>query len=512
MKKWILEICAFASGFSVMVLEMAGIRVIAPYYGMSINVMTMLIGIVLGGLSLGYWYGGKLADRNPKYSKLSNFFFIVGVYLLLISFLKDVLMYSLNILFSKSLILSSFSAILVLFFPPSLFFGFVTPYTVKLRLNSLLNTGAKVGNLYAVSTLGSIFGTFLSGFYLIPVIGSTRIFILIATICFIVSWLVFRNISVKVLLAIFVSFILLSFFQRYQSLLNKAGLIQLDSRYGDVFIYTKKNTDNIAEAKYLISGAYGAQAIKYDKQKNNDFINIAILILDFWKTKPKEILILGGGVYVLSDEISKKFVNSSIDIIELDKSISDAGKLYFNHRDNFKVKTIIEDARVYLNLNTKKYDLIINDTFVDLYPPFHLLTKEAVEKIHNSLTDSGIYILNLTSASEGEAGILYRAVGKTLKSVFTNVYFMPVNKNLNNKISQNIIIIAEKGKEKKFPGLSNVIDDQKIKILTDDLAPVEKYLLPVTFKKPQFPTSQYIIITKLKVLANLSGIKHFLDF
>ncbi len=162
-----------------MIYEIIGSRILSPYIGTSTYTWTSLIGVILAALSFGYWLGGKWADKKPDIKILAAAIFIAGGLFAVTILLKD---FILAIISQNSLPLElkSIIAALLLFAPASVFLGFVTPYAVKLKTKTLDETGQTVGRLYALSTIGSIVGTFSAGFFLIPFVGSTRTLYFIA--------------------------------------------------------------------------------------------------------------------------------------------------------------------------------------------------------------------------------------------------------------------------------------------------------------------------------------------
>ena len=167
MQKYILEIIVFICGAAVMILELVGSRIMAPYLGTSIVVWTSLIGIILGFLSLGYWWGGKVADQNPSYKMFSFVIFVGAIFVGLIVFIQSMV---LNFIQNgiTNIYLGTIIATLTLFAVPSALLGMVSPYAVRLKIKDVTTSGRTVGNLYAISTIGSIVGTFAAGFLLIP--------------------------------------------------------------------------------------------------------------------------------------------------------------------------------------------------------------------------------------------------------------------------------------------------------------------------------------------------------
>ncbi len=221
-----------------MVFELVGSRVLGPYFGTSIFVWTGLIGVILGSLSLGYYLGGKMADKKANANLLAVIIFLSAVSIGLTLFIKDFLLIFLQTNISD-IRMSSILACLILFSPASILLGIVSPYAVKLRLSSLNTSGSIVGNLYAVSTAGSIFGTFLSGFYLIPSYGTNKLLIILATTLIVISLLISAKQLVKIRLSIFVAMILSWLVLNRLTYSNeKNGVVDIDTAYNRVWIYS----------------------------------------------------------------------------------------------------------------------------------------------------------------------------------------------------------------------------------------------------------------------------------
>jgi predicted membrane-bound spermidine synthase len=180
MKKFYLEIVVFVSGAVVMAYEIIGSRMLGPYVGTSITVWSAIIGVILMSLSLGYYLGGRLADRKPEFSLLAKIIIAAAVFIILSTAIKDVLLTSL-LEFINNVKAVSVLASLILFSVPGFLLGMVSPFAARLKISSLKTTGATVGNLYAISTVGSITGTFLAGFYLIPTFAVSHILYLLST-------------------------------------------------------------------------------------------------------------------------------------------------------------------------------------------------------------------------------------------------------------------------------------------------------------------------------------------
>lgn len=486
---YLLEIAVFVCGAVVMIFELVGSRILGPYLGTSIFVWTSLIGIILGSLSLGYYLGGKIADKKPTLNSLSLIIFLSAIFIFLTLIIKDVLLVFLQT-GNLDIKTSSVIASLILFSPTSILLGMVSPYAAKLKLNSLNTSGATVGNLYAISTAGSILGTFLSGFYLIPQFGTNKLLVILSITLIIVSIIL----SAKKLIKTKISVVAIIFFvaviiSQLAMTTTKNGFIDVDTAYNRIWIYDhfdKKTSEIIrnfsinnenSSAMFLNSDNLVYEYTKYyhlAKHFNADF---------------KTTLMIGGAGYSYPKDFLVKYPEATIDVVEIDPKITELAKKYFRLKENPRLTVIHEDARVYLNTTQKKYDVIFGDAFSSRYSiPYQLTTKEAVEKKYNLLNDNGLVILNIISSINGENGQFLRAEYATYQTVFPQVYLFPVRETKNGTEVQNVMLVALKSKkDQTFTDADQKINEYlqhlwragvetDMPILTDDYAPVDYYI------------------------------------
>jgi predicted membrane-bound spermidine synthase len=164
---WKLKILTFTSGSIIMGLEIVTSRILTPVFGSTIYTWGSLIGVILSGLSLGYFLGGKIADDHPSFEKICAIVFSVGLFIVGIPFFASyVVNFSITVLPGTQY--TPLLATFLLLILPSIFLGFVSPYVIKLGTSTLKKVGNISGNLYSIATIGSIFGTFLTVFVLIP--------------------------------------------------------------------------------------------------------------------------------------------------------------------------------------------------------------------------------------------------------------------------------------------------------------------------------------------------------
>lgn len=474
-----------------MMLELTGSRVLAPYLGTSIFVWTSLIGIVLGSLSLGYFWGGKLADKNPSYQSLSLILIISALLTGLTTFFKEII---LNFLYENitDLRTGAVVAATILFGPISVLLGMVSPYAIKLKMKDLKKSGSTAGNLYAISTIGSIVGTFLTGFFLLAYFGNTKLLLILAILLALLALLAYSQkfskikIAIVILLAIYFGGL-----ENIEAAFGKTGnIVDLDTLYNRVWIYedTDKNTGQQILKLGLNKTSSSAMFLESDELvfEYTKFYNLA----KHFKPDLKSALMIGGGAYSYPKEFLKQFPKANIDVAEIDPALTEIAKKYFRLKDSPRLKSYHEDGRTFLNRTENTYDVIFGDAFQAFYAiPHQLTTLEAITRMYDKLSKNGIVILNIISTIEGDTGKFLQAQYKTFKEIFPQVYIFPVQYPENEQVLQNIMLVALKSKQP--PTFTNLDPDlnqylkhlwkneipQDIPILTDDFAPVDQYVM-----------------------------------
>lgn len=487
MSKYKLELIVFLSGATVMVLELTGSRVLAPYLGTSLFIWTSLIGIILGSLSLGYHMGGKLADKNPDYNKFSNIIFISAIFIGLTAIIKEPVLTALQDTI-KDLRIGSVLAATTLFAPASIFLGMISPYAVRLKMKNVEHSGRTVGTLYAISTIGSIAGTFLAGFLLIALLGNTSLLYLLAITQIILSIIASHRkvLTPKIaVIGIFIGFLLLSKQAQAQS-----NILEIDTAYNNVRIFDDIDNRSDKPVRRLSTNTDSSSAMFLD---SDDLVYIYTAFYDlaehFFPDFQKTLMI-GGGAYSYPKYFLQRYQQATIDVVEIDPGLTDLSRKYFRLKDDPRLTIFHEDGRTFLNRNTEKYDVIYMDAFKSYYSlPHQLTTIEAVEKMHAALTDEGVVLANIISPIEGPRAGFLQAEVKTFKEIFPQVFIIPVQYPGDGVSLQNNILVALKSSEapatnSEDPILNGFLNQlwkneisTDLPILTDDFAPVDQYIM-----------------------------------
>jgi len=474
------------TGAAVMMLEFAASRVVAPWFGSSIFVWGNIVGAILIALSLGYYWGGKLADRRPEISVLTGIVLVAGVFSSIVPLLLQIAVRNislLNIISGNGLaatIVGSFILIVLLFAFPVGLLGMVSPYVIRLNTTTLDQTGRVAGGLYAWSTIGSIIGTFASAFFFVPYIGSRETILLAGASLIMVAVFTFRQRWWLLSLVLVPAVVYLTFVQ--QPLLATAATItEQESHYQ--FIQLQDQGDRLA---LIYNEGLGTQSY-YMKQGvlTGDYYDYLALLpyLRQQQELTEKVAVLGLAGGTLTREYAQYFPTVYLTGVEVDPTVVDLARQYF-HLDDQHVQVVVNDARNFMRTTSDHYDIIVLDAFTnEYYIPWYLTTQENFQQLHEHLNTNGVVAFNIGSATSDSA--LLQALTTTLYSVFKHVYVMPVPHSLNYVVAASDAILS--------PARLTTITDERApiaaytathwatapannsSILTDNRAPIELY-------------------------------------
>lgn len=489
--KYILEFVVFVCGALVMIYEIVGSRIVSPFIGTSTYIWTSLIGVILASLSLGYWLGGRMADRKPDVRILAFVIFLAGGAVSATILIKDIALAAIAST-PTGLEIKSVLAALILFAPASVALGFVTPYAVKLKMISLADSGKTVGRLYALSTVGSIVGTFAAGFFLIPFVGSVRTLYLIAGSLMLLSVILapFKlnrsNFTAIILLVLGIGG---SEFSIYY-LARTRGLHDIDTQYSRVQIFRTVDNETRRPIRAMATDPYFVQsAIYLDGDELFTKYNRFYHLLRHLRPGFDRTLLIGGAGYTFPRNYLTTYPNAVMDVVEIDPEMTEIARAYFRLKDDPRLNIIHEDGRVFLNrADSGQYDAVLMDAFGSLFTvPYQLTTIEAVRNIDRVLNDDGVVIFNLGSAIRGGSSRFLQAEFATYQMVFPRVFLFKVNPDRADDKVQNLIIVACKSEcpidiASDDAEISRLLSHRYVDAfpidtppLTDDLAPVEYY-------------------------------------
>ena len=413
---WRLRAIAFCVGAASLGAEIAAARLLAPYFGASTIIWANTIATVLVALSAGYAVGGRLADRRADLNGLCAIVLAAGVLLAIVPFVSDPFLHeAVRALGALSVggFLGSLAAVLVLVAVPVLLLGMVAPYVNRLAVARVADTGTVTGRLYAISTAGSLVGTFLAALLLIPLIGTHRTFLVFALLLALAaaagagSW---RFLVVALVIA--------------GLLAVPPAAIGADVP-GARVIYSTETEYQYARVLQFPSGERWLQ-LNEGVAVHSLYRPWSYLTGGYWDdflvlpfagrpAPPRRIAILGDAAGTVARAYGHYFPSTRVDAVELDGELTSIGKRYFALRGpNLHLYTA--DARPWLEMSKARYDAIFLDAYRQPYIPFYLLTKEFFALMRDHLSPGGMVIVNVGHIPGSDS--LEKVVSATLHAVF----------------------------------------------------------------------------------------------
>ncbi len=405
---------SFIEGGVVMAAELCAAKLLAPYFGTSIDVWASTLAITLGGLTAGYFIGGLLTTKYKDRLKnvLRTVLLGASLLLILVSFYSDGVMH-LGLSFGLG-VGASFSLLLILF-PILLFLGCTSPLLIEIL--SKENPGRVAGNIYSISTLGGILVTYLVGFYFLSNVGIKFTLIFFGVLLALSTLLILRTSNatstVASLVGLFICAALTGFSSTEYNPSFKV-LHESDGVLGNIKII-EHTSEDFSNTPKLGRGMVVNNTLQTYMDVEGPGISLwewAHIIPTIAGVKPKNaktlLLGLGGGTVYKQLEL----LEHDIQVVEIDQRIKDLAIEYFKIDPNLNVS--VTDARHFMKRTEDKYDVIIYDAFLSESPPEHLLTKEGLADAMNILNEDGFLIVNFYGFLTGEKGYAARSVAKTI--------------------------------------------------------------------------------------------------
>lgn len=436
MRKY-LYLTVFFSGMCSLAIEMAASRLLGNVFGTSNLVWAAIIGLILIYLAVGYFLGGAWADRSPRYQTL--YWILLGASLataLVPVISRPVLRLAANAFdqLEVGTLLGSFTAVIILLAIPMTLIGTASPFAIRLAIQETENAGKVAGRIYAISTLGSFFGTFLPVLLLIPTLGTYRTFLLLAAFLALVSVIgLVKTTGKKASLLLAVPLLLfpaLALWALPGSVKNTSGII-FEAESGYNYIQVLQSNDY----RYLrLNEGQGVHSMY-----NPDILYYGgpwemVLVAPFFSNTPfdfKEIesmAIVGLAAGTTARQASLVYPNIQIDGIEIDPKIVEVGKEYFG-MDLPNLNIIIQDGRWALEQSEKTYQVISVDAYRPPYIPAQMTTVEFFQSVYDHLADDGVMVINVGRAPEDRR--LVNALSSTILTVFPSIYVVDLPGTFN---------------------------------------------------------------------------------
>ncbi len=523
---------AFVAGAVVLSVEIAASRVLAPFFGNSLYVWGALIGVVLAGLSIGYWSGGALADALPRPWLLVAVLAAGGFSVLLVPLVDEHVLEAL-VDWDPGPRLDPLFASIVLFGAPSVILAMVSPIAVRLLARSVERVGRTAGRLYAVSTAGSIVGTFATAFWLVPELGIDELFAAAAAALFATAAafalserLLAPSLGAAAATAAAVVAAIalapdtggrLSAAQArnwspvYRLQRDRAGeevdtaaeglklVYRKETRYHRLTVADDRDSRYLRFDSSFQSGMYLGQPFR-TRFEYTDYLDLGLA----YNPRARRVLFVGLGGGSAPKRMWRDFPRLQIRVAELDPVVVDVARRYFALPRSPRLRVDVQDGRRFLATHKQRWDVIAIDAFYSDSIPFHLTTREFLELARARLAPGGVIVVNIIGAISGDESELFRAEYRTYRSVFSTVLVHPVLDpgDRDDEAVRNLILVATDGaapspgflaerwrrlreNRPEIVDLSKAIRDRRdapiatdgVPLLTDDYAPTDALLL-----------------------------------
>lgn len=463
---------------------------LAPYVGTSHFVWTAQIAVTLISLAFGYYFGGWLVDRSPKLSRLYFCIAFAAVYLAVTILVVEKVAYTfLNMNLAVGALLSS----AVLFFVPLTLLAAVGPFLIRVLAISFNTIGTQVGRLSAISTLGSVLGTVLIGYVLIPFLPNSITMYVTAGVLLLLAatyFIIWSRKDVMPLAAL--AFVALA--------VGGLGVRRdLTKNWGRAEELHRANSDfgmlqviQMADGRrrfylndYLVQNTYDTEA----KKSTSLFTYMLRYLAHTYNSNLQDVLCIGLGVGIVPTELSREGVR--VDVVEINPTVVPIAQRYFDF-DPTKSNVTIGDGRYFVNKTEKLYDAVILDAFLGDSSPSHLMSKEAFENMKRVLKPGGVLVINSFGDLTPGKSFFAASLAKTLKDVFPHVRTHGIRDSKGN-ISGNLFFAASaqelnprninisdahatvSGAVQECLASNVQVDTSAGRILTDDFNPVEFY-------------------------------------
>ncbi len=388
-----LGTCVFLAGAGTLAAEIGASRLLAPYFGSSTVVWANIIGLILVYLSAGYWLGGRLADRHPSAAVLARILVLAALFVAATPFaarpLLRLALHGFDAV-SAGTVAGSFVAALLLFAVPVTLLGMVSPFAIRLAVTDVASAGTVAGRLYALSTAGSIVGTFAAALVAIPLAGTQRTFVGTAALLALAAgalqprrWLVVAF-GLGALLAVPAGTV------RAQS----GVLFEAESRYQFVQVRERADGSRILQ---LNEGVAIHSVWRRDTVLTGGYWDLFDVLPPLLGRPARTMLVIGDAGGTIPRAYGRLYPGVAIDGVEIDPTVTEAGRRYLGLGDNPRLRTITADGRPYLETTSRRYDIVVVDAYRQPYVPFYLTTKEFFRLVREHLRPGGIVALNVAA-------------------------------------------------------------------------------------------------------------------
>jgi spermidine synthase len=492
---WHPYLIVFLSSGCIMILELVAGRIIAPHVGVSLYTWTSVIGVVLAGISLGNFAGGWLADRYASLPLLGGILLLGGLTSFGILAVEAV-----NRITPADwpIVVEILALTAALFFVPCLILGAISPVVAKLAVRDLEKTGITVGRIYAAGSVGSIVGTFATGFFLLSWFGTHVVIWGVAVALLVLGglFLLGRRWPWMVLVVVIVA--------GGTVLALRQGWLRTsctrETNYFCIKVYDQERDGETVRVLVLDRLVHSYTSLDEPTKLVYGYEQMYAEAAAYRAMHDEHLraLFIGGGGYTFPRYMEAIYPASDIHVIEIDPGVTQVAHDLLGLASDTEILTYNQDARIFLEQEPDSaYDLIFGDAFNDFSVPYHLTTREFNDRVRAWLADDGLYVVNIV---DGPRGDFLRAYVYTLRQTFPHVYLAPTLGSWRQAAHSTFVIIASDvplrqddlvaasaGDQNPLliqqllgeGELDGLLAEGRTVMLTDRYAPVDQMLAPV---------------------------------
>jgi spermidine synthase len=471
------EFFAFVGSGCLLVLELVAGRILAPQIGVSLYTWTSIIGVVLAGISIGNWLGGRIADRWPGRITLSTLYlFSALTTALILAFSRDLTRIAAPMewpAMAQVLWLTT-----LLFFIPATILGTMTPMLVKLSLRSLGSAGRVVGRIQAAATFGSIVGTFITGFFLISWFGTRAIVAGVAGALVVLAVLADppSTLRTRTHVAIVIVFLVA------MTVVTQSPCLR-ESNYFCIQVGTKDDGNVLVLSLDHLAHGYVSVEDPTRLLYSYETLYEEVLAAEHKDGDQVDSFLIGGGTYTMPRWLEKHYAGHVL-VAEIDPAVTEVAHTHLMLPRETTIETINDDARTVASdvLRDRRFDVVLGDAFNDAAIPYHLTTREFNELIKGRMEPDGVYMVNVV---DGVDYSFLRSFIVTMRDTFHDVRLMAVNGVLPSAGANSTFVVA--ASDRTLPdtpsmlakgALDAFVAKGRATLLTDDHVPVDQLLAP----------------------------------